>query len=290
MERFEREIMDEQLYLLAVGLSLEEKVEKAIMYFQEFEKEALRRDPANGYYLCDSYGKDSCVILELAKRSGVRFQAHHNLTTLDPPELVLFGRKHHPDTVVHKPDVPMLKRLTLKSNGPPTRLARWCCEEYKETHGTNTVRVFGVRAAESNRRKAQWRVWTPHRATDSFVLNPILYWTDEDVWRFLKTNGIPYCSLYNEGWARLGCIGCPMAGDGRKKEFARWPKYEVAWKNAFRKFWNSWHGVPREDGKPRWFDCPRPNGAVFKGWQDLWDWWMEENQPEAEDDCQMGLF
>lgn len=282
--------MDEQLYLLAVGLSLDEKVEKAIEYFRTFEPEALKRDPADGYYLCDSYGKDSCVILDLAKRSGVKFRAHHNLTTLDPPELVLFGRKNHPETVVHKPDVPMLARLAQKTNGPPTRLSRWCCAEYKESHGKKFVTVFGVRADESNRRKAQWRVWTPRRETESYTLNPILYWTDEDVWRYLKSNGVPYCSLYDEGWTRLGCVGCPMAGAGRRREFDRWPKLEQAWKRSVQKFWENWHGIPREDGKPRWFDSPRPNGEAFKSWEDMWNWWMEENQPEAEDDCQMGLF
>lgn len=306
--------MDEQLYLMAVGLSLEEKVKKAIETFRIFEHEALKRDPVNGYYLCDSYGKDSCVILELAKRSGVKFQAHHNLTTLDPPELIMFGRKHHPETVVHKPAINMLTRMTHKNNGPPTRLSRWCCSEYKESAGRESVCVFGVRAFESARRKAQWRVWTPMRKHESFVLNPILYWTDSDVWLFLKSNKIPYSSLYDEGAKRLGCIGCPMAGDGRKRDFARWPKYEQAWKNAFRKFWKNWHGVPREtttwvpiaefvfplqgvesivivEGvecvlhSRRWFD-----NRGWTSWEDMWNWWMEENQPEAEDDCQMGLF
>ena len=96
--------MDEQLYLMAVGLSLDEKVAKAIANLQHYEPEALKRDPENGYYLCDSYGKDSGVILDLAKRSGVKFVAHHNLTTLDPPELIWFGREQHPDTIIHKPE------------------------------------------------------------------------------------------------------------------------------------------------------------------------------------------
>jgi len=47
---------DEQLMMLGFGLSLEEKVEKAISNFQEYEREALKRDPENGYYLADSYG------------------------------------------------------------------------------------------------------------------------------------------------------------------------------------------------------------------------------------------
>jgi phosphoadenosine phosphosulfate reductase len=274
--------MDEQLYLMAVGLSLDEKIEKAIETYRTFEAEALKRDPVNGYYLCDSYGKDSCVILDLAKRSGVKFKAHHNLTTLDPPELILFGRRHHPETTVHRPRIPMLERLAREKDTPPTRLLRWCCEEYKEHGGDGMVKVFGVRAAESIRRKANWKLWQPHRK-DGWILNPILYWTDEDVWRYIMKNRLPYCRLYDEGKKRLGCIGCPMATASRKDDFIRWPKYEQAWKRAMSTFYCRVKGVPRLDGKMRFWER-------FSTPEDLWDWWMEENQPEAEDDCQMGLF
>lgn len=281
--------MDEQLCLLGFGVSLPEKVEKAIGTFQNFEPEALRRDPVNGYYLCDSYGKDSCVILDLAKRSGVRFVAHHNFTTLDPPELIRFGREHHPETVVHRPKMAMLTRLFSTPHGPPTRRARWCCEEYKEGAGFGMVRVFGVRAAESARRKANWKVWTPRRGNDDgWVLNPILYWTDDDVWQYIRQRRIHYCSLYDEGFKRLGCIGCPMAGEGRRKEFARWTGYERAWKRAISAYYDKWHGVPRNDGDPRWIDNPK--NRINSG-DDLWRWWMEEMpKEEPENDCQMSLF
>jgi len=281
--------MDEQLYLLAVGLSLEEKVEKAIANLRHYEAKALEYSP-DGYYLCDSYGKDSCVILDLAKRAGVKFKAHHNLTTIDPPELIQFGKKHHPDTIVHRPEKPMLAKLIEKSNGPPTRLARWCCELYKEQAGADRVMVYGVRAAESARRKANWKLWQPHRDKQGWVLNPILYWTDEDVWRYIHNNSVPYCCLYDEGFKRLGCVGCPMAGDGRRKEFERWPKYEKLWRKAINKFWDKWHGVPTNRGGARWFDKERPSGVTFQSGDDLWKWWMEELLEPDDDDCQMGLF
>ncbi len=68
------------------------------------------------------------------------------------------------------------------------------------------------------------------------LLNPIIDWEDRDVWDFIQKYNIPYCSLYDEGFHRLGCVGCPMTGlKGREREFIRWPKYKKAYLNAFEK-------------------------------------------------------
>jgi len=280
----------EQMTMLALGLSYEEKLEKSLLTIREYEAAALKADPA-GYYVRDSYGKDSTVLVDLFRQAGVKFTAHHSLTTIDPPELIHFGRKHHPDTVVHRPKTPLLIRLSEKMQGPPTRISRWCCEEYKESTGGTSLKVIGVRAEESPRRAANWRTLTKHRKDETLILCPILYWTKNDIWKHIRKLQLPYCELYDQGFDRLGCVGCPMAGDGRKREFARWPGYERAWKNSFRKFWENWHGVPREDGKPRWFDCKRPDGRKFAKWEDLWAWWMEDGvNAEEEDSCQGVLF
>ena len=145
-----------------MGLSLKEKVTKAIATLQHYEAEALKFS-TDGYYLCDSFGKDSCVILDLAKRAGVKFIAHHNLTTIDPPELIWFGKKYHSATIIHKPEHSLFYRAAEIESVLPTRLERWCCKHYKENAGgwNKEIKLMGIRAQESGRRKALWKIWTP---------------------------------------------------------------------------------------------------------------------------------
>lgn len=66
------------------------------------------------------------------------------------------------------------------------------------------------------------------------VLNPIVDWTTEEVWEFIKENELPYCDLYDKGYTRLGCIGCPMStrqGD----ELDKYPKFKALYLKAFDK-------------------------------------------------------
>lgn len=313
---------DQEMYNAAIAMPLDVKVSKAIATFQHYAKSAETWDMFEPWlHLSSSGGKDSELITWLAQKAGVPFKIYNNLTTLDPPELIHFFRKQHPEAYIYKPDKPLLRRLWEDDGqGPPTRMSRWCCEIYKEQGCFGQIKVFGIRASESNRRKQNWRIWTPMKNDGSWVLNPILYFTDKDVWTVTREEKIPYCSLYDEGFRRLGCIGCPMAGTcGRKREFERWPKYHLAWQRAFQKFWSLWHGRPliRErwvsmEGKypfeplsterkerryvkerereengfwtyRRWYDL-----KGYQTWQELWAWWMQdEEEPEG---CTMGMF
>lgn len=73
--------------------------------------------------------------------------------------------------------------------------------------------------------------------TRKTLVNPIIDWTDIEVWEFLNDVAkVPHCTLYDEGFTRLGCIGCPLAGGEKmRREFERFPAYERAYKRAIKK-------------------------------------------------------
>lgn len=262
--------------ITANGVEQVDKVKIAIERLKAFE-------PAEGYWLAYSGGKDSTVCKALCDMAGVKYQAHYSVTSVDPPELVRFI-KSQPD--VHF-DIPHDKEgkpitmwsLIVKNKMPPTRLYRYCCKELKESAGKGFVTVTGVRWAESANRKNNQalitisntkknnqllnydddkaRRMTEHcYRTQKTMLNPIIDWTDEEVWEFIKGYGIPYCSLYDCGYKRLGCIGCPLSTN-REKELEEYPKYRENYIRAFERMLKN-----------------RKGDIGWKTGEEVMDWWL----------------
>ena len=278
------ETTEEEIYQAAIEETLDRKIEKALALIREYEPMALELSQ-DGYYVAFSGGKDSIVMERLFKMAGVKYQAWYSNVTIDPPELVRFIKREYPQCKWNNPKQHLLKKMIDKTSGPPTRTIRWCCEIYKEQGGNGLFKAIGVRAEESPRRKGAWQTITMHRSTLSPILSPILYWTVRDVWQLIREQSMPYCGLYDEGFKRLGCIGCPMGGPiGQARDFARWPKYEAMWKKAVMDWWHRWKGVPRRDGQPRAVEkFPTP--------ESLWEWWISGKAYEGDTpDCQMWLW
>lgn len=274
-----------------------EKVKIAIERLKAFE-------PEDGYYLAYSGGKDSDCIKILAYLAEVKFEAVHNLTTVDAPETVYYI-KSQSDVRIESPGLSMWQ-LIVKKGFPPTRLIRYCCAELKERGGRGKVTITGVRWAESVKRKESsglvtiiGKPKTTQKAADDkqldyqvnkqgglilnddnddnrrFVeycyrtrktlVNPIVDWTDEDVWEFLSYYGCDSNPLYQCGFKRVGCIGCPMAGKHRYFQFERYPKYRDLYIKAFERMLKA-----REEKV-------LTSGELWRTGEDVFKWWMEEN-------------
>lgn len=249
-----------------------DKVERAIELLRMYQPKD------RPHYGCFSGGKDSCVIKEIARLGDIDVVWHYNVTTIDPPELVRFIKREHGDVVFHVPEVNFFDRAKIK--GFPTRRARWCCEEYKESRSPEgSVLILGVRAAESPRRKAAWREFSAHTKTHQWMLAPILNWSDSEVWEFIRSRSLPYCELYDQGFKRIGCVGCPMSYC-KGSELDRWPHFDRRWRRLFHEVWNNRTGSMQKNGLV-WF-----GDRYFTDADEMYDWWRGNDSLPKTDECQ----
>lgn len=249
---------------MEVSKELRQKIDTAYERFRWAAKEAERLFdmPLVVQY---SGGKDSDVILQLAKESGVPFRVTHNLTTADPPDNVYYIRRVfaalREEGIEAKINIPKrsLWRIMRETLVIPSRLIRVCCSELKERKMPDAPYIVtGVRWAESAGRRAKSgvaMVYTSSERTSAGLLttddassrrlfeqcqmrgvralNPIIDWGDDDVWSYLASRHIEGNPLYKEGWTRIGCVGCPLAcRRAREIAFARYPKLYKAWHDA----------------------------------------------------------
>lgn len=238
-------------------MKLDKNIDYSINLLRKAEPMALRLDPENGFYLAFSGGKDSQALYHIAKLAGVKFKAHMNLTSVDPPEVIRFVKRNYPDVELIKPKMSIYD-MALKKHLIPTRTIRWCCAEFKETSGAGKVTLTGIRKQESTRRSKREEIeisghkfsgnfdqWSEHEekmvtcvgGKDKILVSPILYWTERDVWEFLnEVVKVPHCSLYDEGSRRIGCILCPMSNYKQKiKDCQRFPHAKHKWIQTIQK-------------------------------------------------------
>jgi phosphoadenosine phosphosulfate reductase len=202
--------------------------DEAIATLKEYE-------PPEGYYVAFSGGKDSIVLLDLVRRSGCKHDAHMNITSVDPPELTAFVKQHYPDVERHRPALTMFQ-LIEKRSYLPTCKKRFCCGVLKERGGHNRVVITGIRKAESNRRAKRTMFEISQTDKTKRMVHIIIDWKDKDVWEYIKMLKLPYPSLYDKGWKRIGCIGCPMTSyKERQRQFKLYPNHKKAYIYAISK-------------------------------------------------------
>jgi len=256
--------------------------------------------------LADSGGKDSAVCRELLMRSGESFEVIHNLTTADAPQTIYYVRDRFRELedmgiscAVNRPvyqELPTtMWQLIPQKKIPPTRTARWCCEILKESGGNGRFLVTGVRWAESRKRRNgrgiyernakpqksriilsndnddRRRLFESCRVYSKHVCNPVIDWRDRDIWEYIRAEHIYLNPLYEMGFLRVGCIGCPMAGKSRYKEFALFPTYKGAYIRAFDRMLENRKREGKSDTTRSW----KSGEAVFR-------WWMEDPNVEGQ--------
>lgn len=223
------------IYLSTSMDAYEKKVKRAIRLLQSIPQEG------GAIEVSYSGGKDSDVILELAKMAGIQYRAIYKNTTIDPPKTIAHCRSKGVE--IMQPKESFMQIVARK--GIPTRRARFCCSELKEYKVLDRA-IQGIRRCESSARKERYK--EPEicrlypKGEKAKIYLPILDWTDDDVARFIEERGIQCHPLYYDEQGkfhverRLGCIGCPMQSDNGKGEFKQYPTMLKALARAANKY------------------------------------------------------
>lgn len=195
--------------------------------------------------------------------------------------------------------------LIKDNRNPPRRNMRYCCRELKETTLPNRFIATGVRAEESSQRK-RWNafeirsyknedriskslketsevyrdaqvkdeIWDcvfikKAKENADLICNPIINWTEKDIWDYIKKNKIKYNPLYDMGYSRVGCALCPMGSIREKRKVIKdFPAYKL----NYIKTLDATIKIRKERGLK----------VKFQSGQEWFDWWIENPQIKGQ--------
>jgi len=219
-----------------------------------------------GVYVAFSGGKDSTVLLHIARQLYPGILGVFNNTGLELPEINAFVRSYD-NVVILRPKMPFHKVIkkygwpiiskeqahfisqfrNIKSEDPKHARAkspnllrlRWfgrpngrskisekwkfavdapfeispkCCDKLKKEPAkrfekqTGRKPMLGVMASESQLR-SQRHICNLYDAKRP-ISKPLLRWSEQDIWNYIREFKVPYCKAYDQGWERTGCIFC----------------------------------------------------------------------------------
>jgi phosphoadenosine phosphosulfate reductase len=191
-----------------------------------------------------SGGKDSAVLYDLCKKSGVECEYYYSATGIDPPEVVKHIKRNYSDVIIRKPKQSFYQEL--QTRGFPTKRTRWCCDFLKKDPTADVPykkKLMGIRSEESSNRSKRPQIDLYKNGDE--VYKPIFYWKEWEIWEYIERHDLPYCSLYDEGFGRIGCVVCPFICNPKPKYAKwnlqihkdRWPKIYATFERAMRKFY-----------------------------------------------------
>lgn len=255
---------------------LQKLMQASVELLRKSEPLMLKYDPEDGGWCGFSGGKDSQALYHIAQLSGVKFKAFFSPTSVDPPQVIRFIRKEYPEvefTRLKESIYTAFKRLKVL---PTQRVRWCCAlfKEKGGENKVTLTGVRKAESVKRSKRKEvevsnykfsgnleEFEEYSEKRikriaknlnqdqfsdvkeseircinGKDKIIINPIIDWTDKDVWEFLNdVMEVPHCELYDPPYnqTRIGCIGCPMASTkNQRKQLDMWPHVREKWIKA----------------------------------------------------------
>ncbi|MHA2366397.1 MAG: phosphoadenylyl-sulfate reductase [Candidatus Hodarchaeales archaeon] len=169
-----------------------------------------------------SFGKDSMVVVHIAQQIKPDVKIFSVMTPFKPKETFDYR-----DKVVSQYKMNITEFMSKIPVGPnlPKTDPDECCRILKVDPTKDAVKnldawVCGLRNTEGRTRKNYELI---EEKGELVKINPILNWTELDIWRYMAINQIPVHSYYAKGYRSLGCEPCTnIVSDDDLERDGRW--------------------------------------------------------------------
>lgn len=259
---------------------LKKQIQWSVELLRKSEPLMLKYDAENGAWLGFSGGKDSQALYHIAQLAGIKFKAYFSPTSIDPPQVIRFIREKYPDVIFTPLKESIFTAFKRMRALPSRRIRWCCAvfkEKGGENKVALTGVRKAESAKRSNRKEVEvsrrkfsgnldeFEEYSRKRikriaknlnqdqfsevkeseircinGKDKIVINPIINWSEEDVWEFLnKVVEVPHCELYDAPYnqLRIGCIGCPVSSKRAVSEsYKLFPHVKEKWIKAIIEF------------------------------------------------------
>jgi len=175
--------------------------------------------------VASSFGKDSMVLLHLCRQIDPNIQVFTVMTPFKFKETYEFKDRIINEWNLNIKEYGYKKSITSKDLYKTD--PNLCCQIYKVEPLANALEemkldawMAALRASENPNRKGFKEV---EKRGNIIKINPILAWTELDVWRYSALYNVPQHPLYRLGYRSLGCEPCSAITDENEPERAgRW--------------------------------------------------------------------
>ncbi len=199
-------------------LTYKQKVDRSLSLIEQAYQEF-----GEALVVANSLGKDSVAVWHLAKRVDPAIRGFIVTTRYKPKATVDFMWSQvakYSELRVFSTDEPIPDELYRTD---PDR----CCEKLKVEPTRRAIEdmrvacwVTGLRCTEG-RTRTDFRE-REERDTGLLKLNPILLWTEREVWQYLALNRVDTNPLYAAGYRSLGCEPCTTITADANERAGRW--------------------------------------------------------------------
>jgi phosphoadenosine phosphosulfate reductase len=171
--------------------------------------------------LASSFGAEDVALIDLLARTGKPYRVflldtgrlHEETYDLVDRVRSRYGVK----VEVYSPRTELVEGLTTANGFGSFRLSvenrKECCflrkvEPLRRALSTVDAWITGLRRSQSVTRAEIQVVEIDQDHGGIAKINPLVNWSEEDVWSYIRANDVPYHPLHDQGYPSIGCAPC----------------------------------------------------------------------------------